>query len=104
MKKTLTLTAAILWLGLAAPAAHAACYLVYGPGQQLVYRAPEPPVDLSRPLHETLPAVAPGGTLVFSLDSHGCEREIRQLPPRSGASAVPARPGRGAAPVRRNGA
>ena len=46
----------------------------------MVYRAPEPPVDLSRPLHETLAEVAPGGTLVFSLDDYGCEVEVHKLP------------------------
>ena len=37
------------------------------------------PVDLSLPLHQTLPKVAPGGKLVFSLDNHGCE--CRSQPP-----------------------
>ena len=51
-------------------------------------------MDLSRPLHETLPRVAPGGKLVFSLDSHGCELEINKLPQQPQARA-PQRPAQG---------
>lgn len=64
----------------ASQSAAAACYLVYGPNQEIVYRASTPPVDMSREIHETLPQVAPGGTLVFSLDDQGCELTINKLP------------------------
>ncbi|MBS0291080.1 MAG: hypothetical protein JSS01_00945 [Proteobacteria bacterium] len=80
-------SAAILSAGLFAHSAGAACYVVYGADKQVIYRSQTPPVDLSRPLHETLPQVAPGGTLVFSLDSNGCELEINQLPSVGGARA-----------------
>ena len=60
--------------------AAASCYVVYGPDQAIVYRAPEPPVDMSREIHETLPLVAPGATMVFSLDNFGCELTINKLP------------------------
>ncbi|WP_425549928.1 hypothetical protein [Comamonas faecalis] len=63
-----------------APAAWAACYVVYDNAQQVVYRSQTPPVDLSKPLHETLPGIAPGGALVFSLGNSGCEREFNRLP------------------------
>ena len=49
----------------ASQSAAAACYLVYAPNQEIVYRAPSPPVDMSREIHETLPRVAPGATLVL---------------------------------------
>ena len=32
----------------------------------------------------TVPRIAPGGTLVFSLDSNGCELEIHNLPGAAG--------------------
>ena len=52
----------------------AACYTVYNRANQVVYQAQTAPVDMSYPLHQTLPAVFPGGHLVFdtSLD---CPRE-----------------------------
>ena len=74
---------ASLALGLAgavlSPAASAACYVVYGPSEQVIYRASEPPVNLSYQLHQTVPVLAPGATLVFSLDNHGCESEVDLL-------------------------
>ena len=33
-----------------------ACYTVYDPSDRVVYHESVPPVDMSRPLHETLPA------------------------------------------------
>lgn len=51
-------------LGLAAP--HVlACYTVYDAAGRVVYNEETPPVDMSRPLHETLPARFPGGHMVF---------------------------------------
>ena len=44
-----------------------------------VTRASEPPVNLSYQLHQTVPVLAPGATLVFSLDNHGCESEVDLL-------------------------
>ena len=77
---TIRLTLTIMATTLFAQGAWAACYVVYGADKEIVYRAQTPPVDMSRNLHETLPQVAPGGTLVFSLDNHGCDREIHRLP------------------------
>lgn len=91
MPKTSVLFAAALMAGLVSQSASAACYVVYGPAQQVLYRATQPPVDLSRPLHETVPAVVPGGTLVFALDNYGCEFEINRLS-QYAAPAQPARP------------
>ncbi len=52
-------------LGLAAGNAMASCYTVYDRANQVVYNAETPPVDMSRPLHETLPGRFPGGHMVF---------------------------------------
>ena len=42
-----------------------ACYTVYGPADRVLYRSVQAPVDMSRPLHETLPQRFPNGHLVF---------------------------------------
>lgn len=42
-----------------------ACYTVYDEANRLVYQSQTPPVDMSRPLHETLPARFPGGHMIF---------------------------------------
>jgi hypothetical protein len=42
-----------------------ACYTVYDRSDRVVYQSESPPVDMSRPLHETLPSRFPGGQLVF---------------------------------------
>ena len=78
--KALPFAAAALFAALFSQSAAASCYVVYGPDRDVVYRAPEPPVDMSRQIHETLPLVAPGATLVFTPDSHNCELTINKLP------------------------
>ena len=78
--KAFTYAAAAVVAAFFSQSALASCYVVYGPDQDIVYRAPEPPVDLSRQIHETLPAVAPNSTLVFSPDNHNCELTINKLP------------------------
>lgn len=72
--------AAALLAALFSQSAAASCYVVYGPDKDIVYRAPEPPIDLSYQIHQTLPIVAPGATLVFSPDNHGCDLTINKLP------------------------
>ncbi len=89
--RAIRFASAAMIAGLFAPGAWAACYVVYGADQQVIYRAQTPPVDLSRNLHETVPAIAPGGTLVFWLDDYGCESEIYRLP----MAATPAVPAQG---------
>ena len=42
-----------------------ACFVVYDRSDRVVYQSQEPPVDMSRPLHETLPSRFPGGHMVF---------------------------------------
>lgn len=94
MRHAFAVSAAALCAGLFSQGAGAACYVVYGPAQQVVYRSSRPPVDLSYRLHETVPALAPGATLVFSPDNHGCESEINLLAAQGARRA--ADPGRAA--------
>jgi hypothetical protein len=49
-----------------------ACYTVYNRSNQVVYHAAAAPVDMRYQLHQTLPAVYPGGHLVFSVTDTGC--------------------------------
>jgi hypothetical protein len=51
-------------LGLATAPAFA-CYTVFDSANRVLYQSDRPPVDMSRPLHETLPQRFPGGHLVF---------------------------------------
>jgi hypothetical protein len=65
--------------GIAALAALAAgqalaCYTVYDRNNKIVYNAVVAPVDMSRPLHETMPAKFPGGHLVFT-NGDDCPRD-----------------------------
>ena len=66
------------------PAASASCYVVYSASQQVVYRSTEPPVNLSYQLHQTVPVLARGATLVFSPENYGCDTEVNLLVQNSG--------------------
>jgi hypothetical protein len=46
-----------------------ACYTVYGEGNRIMYQSDKPPVDMSLPLHDTIPQRFPGGQLVFDLSA-----------------------------------
>jgi hypothetical protein len=60
----------LLWAVLGAASFNAsACYTVYDRAERVVYEAQTPPVDMSRPLHETLPAHFPGGHMIFDTAS-----------------------------------
>lgn len=85
LSKVLVLMAALA-LG---QAANAACYLVYAPDNTVVYRSLQPPVDLSKQLHATMPQAAPGGRLVFALDPIGCEFEMDKLDTLPAMSRAP---------------
>lgn len=65
-----------------------ACYTVYDRANQVVYNAQTPPVDMSRPIHETLPTRFPGATMVFG-SSTDCPRE---QPAKLMPIPAPARP------------
>lgn len=73
--------------------ASAACYMVYSGAKQVIYRSQTPPVDMSRPLHQTIPLVAPGGSMVFALDNVGCELELNRLPDPASLQARSNAPG-----------
>jgi hypothetical protein len=73
-------------LGFASVNAMAACYTVYDRANHVVYNSQTPPVDMSRPLHETVPVTFPGGSMVFN-DSMDCP-SARAV----NASAAPSRP------------
>ena len=79
MKKALAYSIAAVVSAFFSQGALAACYVVYGPAQQVIYRSTQSPVDLSYQLHQTVPAVVPGGTMVFTLDNGGCDFEVNQL-------------------------
>ena len=51
-----------------------ACFTVYDRNNRIVYNAMTPPVDMSRPLHETVPAKFPGGSLVNN-NGGACPRD-----------------------------
>ena len=53
----------------------AACYTVYDRANHVVYNSQTPPVDMSRPLHETVPVAFPGGSMVFNSSSMDCPRQ-----------------------------
>ncbi len=55
------LTAASLQAG-------AACYTVYDASNRVIYSGDRPPVDMSRPIHETVGARFPGGHMIFDTD------------------------------------
>lgn len=51
-----------------------ACYTVYDRTERVVYYSEKPPVDMSRPLHETVSARFPGGHMVF--DTQQCSNTL----------------------------
>lgn len=85
-------TAVLLSACALAQAASAACYFVYAPGNELIYRSNRAPVDLSLPLHLTVPQLAPGATMVFSRDEFNCVTEVNLIAER--AQLAQARAGR----------
>lgn len=62
-----------------------ACYTVYDGANRVLYRSAQAPVDMSRPLHETLPQRFPGGHMVFDTAS-SCEAILAEGPRRIAAS------------------
>ena len=78
--KTLLPVTLVMLCAAVHPAAQAACYMVLDAKEQVVYRAPLPPVNMAQPLHATVPALVPGGKMVFWPSDAGCESEIHNLP------------------------
>lgn len=66
-----------------AQAASAACYFVYAPNNELIYRSNLAPVDLSLPLHQTVPQLSPGARMFFSLDEYNCATEVNLIAERA---------------------
>jgi hypothetical protein len=59
-----------------AQGALAMCYEVYSGKDRLVYRSTQPPVDLSQPLHETVPTrFGAGSTMMFFQAEGSCPSE-----------------------------
>lgn len=78
--------ALLVVLGLAATNAMA-CFTVYDKSNKIIYNAEKSPVDMSLPIHQTLPKLFPGGHMVFVLGSE-CPRDnaaapIANLPKRT---------------------
>ena len=68
----LLLTAALL----TGAGAQAACYTVLGPRGQVLSETSTPPVDMSHPLHQTVPhKYGSGAVLVFGLADSNCGPE-----------------------------
>jgi len=80
-----------LWVALAATAAAfqaQACYTVYDGSGRVTWRSTQAPVDMSLPLHDTLPQRFPGGHMVF--DSTDACQAVVPAAPRRGVTAGPA--------------
>ncbi len=59
-------------LSLASLQALGQCYTVYDRDERVVYQGRESPVDMSRPLHQTVPGLFPGGHLVLDNVTQDC--------------------------------
>ena len=56
-------------VALASVQAFAGCYTVYGHDNRVLYQSAKPPVDMSLPIHDTLPQRFPGGSMVFDTEA-----------------------------------
>ena len=81
--KTTNVLAAALVASLAAltcGAAQASCYIVRDAKGKVISESPNPPVDMSRQLHETVPVkYGAGATMNFSIAEANCGKEIDPL-------------------------
>ena len=95
--------ALIGFLALAAGQAMA-CYTVYDANNRVLYQSAQPPVDMSRPLHETLQRRYPGSSLVFEQGAACTSLGVAQARPgsnnSSSAGTVPNTAAMGAGPAR----
>ncbi|MDO9402716.1 MAG: hypothetical protein Q7T87_01650 [Polaromonas sp.] len=55
-----------------------ACFTVYNAANQVVYAGVDPPIDMSYQIHQRLPAVFPGGHMVFDLATDCPSIDLRQ--------------------------
>lgn len=58
-----------------------ACFTVYNPASQVVYSGMEAPIDMRYQIHERLPAVFPGGHMIFGSSTDCPSVDARQLSP-----------------------
>ena len=72
MTKALIGLLATLAAALVPGTASASCFFVYGPKNDLIYRSTITPVDLSRPISESMRGRFSGGHLVMIPDETGC--------------------------------
>ena len=72
MTRSLVALLAVAAAGALPAAASASCYFVYSAKNELVYRSTISPVDLSRPISESLRGRFSGGRLVMIPDETGC--------------------------------
>jgi hypothetical protein len=60
--------------------AQAVCYTVYDAKNEVIYRSAEPPVDMSKPLHQTANELPSGSRVVFTPNNTVCVTEVHSLP------------------------
>lgn len=75
-----------------------ACFTVYNASSQVVYSGLTPPIDMSYQIHERLPAVFPGGHMVFGMDTDCPSIDLRRTAGFSNVSVASATPRTGRAP------
>lgn len=92
--------AAVLATCAAAQMASAACYYIYSPSNELIYRSNRTPVDLTYQLHSTVPAVYPGARMVFTLDEFNCATEVNLIVERRQLDSARVNRSRGLSPMR----
>lgn len=79
----MTLLKCAMALSLSALVAPAmACYTVVNPANQIVYSGENPPIDMSYQIHQKLPAVFPGGHLVFGVGGDCPAIDARRASPQ----------------------
>jgi hypothetical protein len=62
---------------LAAAGAHASCYTVMGAKGETLSQSPNPPVDMSQQLHETVPVkYGSSATMVFGIADDNCGNPV----------------------------
>ncbi|MES2937789.1 MAG: hypothetical protein V4864_08895 [Pseudomonadota bacterium] len=66
-----------------------ACYTVYDAGNRVLYQGVEPPVDMSRPLHETLQRRYPGASMVFEQTANCGALGVAQLARPGSVASMP---------------
>ncbi len=72
MNKAFAGLIAAVVLALVPTVASASCFFIYGPKNQLVYRSTTTPIDLSRPISDSMRSRFGGGHFVMIPDESGC--------------------------------